>query len=155
MKIYAVVATVITVLAIALAGYFYWQGGDLRRGLSDCQSETASLADSNAQMQGDLTDLRGRIAEANQVVAVLQPAVESFIFPGDYRAQSIGSKEATEVAELINALDDKTNRINAEANWDEFKTTREFNPFFSMLRGLLGSLDNALNRAAPTRPAAE
>lgn len=144
MKIYAVVTTVIAVLAIALAGYFYWQSGDTRRELSKCQDETTDLANFNARIQYDLVDLSNRIAEAKQVVAVLQPAVESFVFPGDYKAQSIGSKEAIEVAELINALDDKTNRMNAEANWNEFKTTREFNPFFSMLRGLLGSLDNAL-----------
>lgn len=155
MKIYAVIITVIAVLGIAVAGYFYWQGGDTRRELSKCQDETADLTNSNAQMQGDLADLRSQIAEAKQVVAVLQPAVESFVFPGDYKAQAVGAKETAEVAELISVLDDKTNRINAESNWSEFTTTREFNPFFTFLRGMLGSLNNALNRTAPVRPPAK
>ena len=145
MKTYAIIVSAVAVLMIFLAGYFFWQGGEVRHRLSACKNESQDLSETNA-------NFKNQLAEAKQIVAVLKPAADAFIFPGDYRAQAIGSREATEVENLINALNDKTNRISAEQNWNEFMRTREFNPFFGMLRSLLGSLDFTLNRVPGSNP---
>lgn len=151
MKIYGVIVSIVAVAAIVLAGVFYWQGGANRHALDSCRNTAKQLTSDNERLQGDLTNAQNQIDEARQIANVLQPASESFMFPGDFKALTIGSSESTEVEQKIDQLSDKMNRMSAAQNWKDFKSTRGFNPFFGFLRSLLGSLNNVLNRQAPTK----
>jgi len=149
MKIYSLIITIIAILAVMCAGYFFFQSSAIQPTLNLCETAKENLVTENAKLQNDVTNLQTKITEASSIVAVLQPAAESFIFPGDYKALSIGTAEATEIDGLIAALTDKMTRLNAEHGWNEFKTTLEFNPFFGFLRGTLGSLETTLSRPLP------
>ena len=117
-----------------------------------CKDESSILSKEKEGLQGDLINAENQLDEARSIVAFLQPATESFIFPGDYKAQGIGGKESAQIDVLISSIEDKNTRINAEFGWSEFKNTLELGRFFGFLRGSLGSLANSLNRQAPSHP---
>jgi len=61
---------------------------------------------------------------------------------------TIGSQEAKKVEEALSQIDDGSERMMSEGHWNDFKSTRLFNPLFGLLRGLADSI----NRDAGSRP---
>ena len=139
MKIYAIIITVIAVLAVAGAGYFYWQYAGLAGAVEMCQKDKA-LA------ENELVFVNEQLAKIAKTVSAFQSVNESFIVPGDLMALTIGSKEAAEVEQKIGEMVDKQDRMSAERDWSDFKTSRRLNALFALFRNFADNLERALNQ---------
>lgn len=151
MKIYSIIITLIAVCALGLAGYFYWQGGDMRKDLGVCQDQSEGLRKDKAHFENELSRANTQLDKINHSAAALKSILNSFMFAGDVRAVTIGSKEATAVEQAIANISDNTDRMMAEADWADFKSSRYLNP----LLGLLRNLTNSIERNSGMPPAAE
>ena len=141
MKIYSIIITIIAVCSFGLAGYFYWQGGDIRKDFGICQGEKDQLAKDKNRLEGDLSAINSQLAAVRHSAAVLKLSLNSFMFAGDVRALTVGSREAAEVEQAIEGLDDNKDRMMAEKDWTDFKTSRYFNPLLGLLRNLANSIE--------------
>ena len=148
MKTYSIVITIIAVLAVGAAGYLFSQSGryaGLAGQLDACQKDKA-LAESQSSW------LSGQFEKAKQTVAVFQSANEAFMIPGDLKALTVGSKEAAEVAGLIGRMADSQDRMMAEKDWSDFKSSLRLNSLFGFFRGLANNLDRILEQPAGGQP---
>jgi hypothetical protein len=148
MKIYSIVITIIAIIALGLAGYFYWQGGEMRNNYSICRSERNAIARDKAELDRKFNLISEQLDKISHTAAALNYALNSFMFAGDIKALTIGSQEAKKVEEALGRIDDNSERMMSEGHWNDFKSTRLFNPLFGLLRGLADSI----NRDAGSRP---
>jgi len=151
MKIYSIIITIVAICALILAGYFYWQGGGLRKDFGVCQDQSEGLRKDRAHIESELSMANSQLDKVSHSAAALKTVLNSFMFAGDVRAQTIGSKEAIAVEQAITNIDESTDRMMAEKDWLDFKTSRYLNP----LLGLLRNLTNSIERSAGKPPAAE
>lgn len=155
MKIYSIIITIIAIIAFGLAGYFYWQGGEMKNNYSVCQSEKNALilerdtiAKDKAELNNKLNLINEQLDKINRTATALNYALNSFMFAGDIKALTIGSQEAKKVEEALGQIDNSSERMMSEGQWSDFKSTRLFNPLFGLLRGLADSI----NKDASSRP---
>ena len=133
---------------MGLAGYFYWQGGETRNNYSICQSERDTIAKDKAELNNKFNLINEQLEKISHTAAALDYALNSFMFAGDIKALTIGSKEAKKVEEALSQLDNSSERMMSEGYWSDFKSTRLFNPLFGLLRGLADSI----KKDASSRP---
>ncbi|NMB92293.1 MAG: hypothetical protein GYA31_01560 [Parcubacteria group bacterium] len=148
MKIYSIIITIVAVIALAFGGYLYWHEGELRNSYSACQTERDTIAKDKAETSNKLNLAYEQLDRINRTATALNYALNSFMFAGDIKAQSIGSQEAKKVEEALSQLSNRDERIMAEGHWNDFKSTRLFNPLFGLLRGLADSI----NQDVSSRP---
>ncbi len=155
MRTYSIIITAIAILALGLAGYLYWQGGEMRHNYSACQTEKNDLmakidviSKDKAESNNKLNLAYEQLDKINRTATVLNYALNSFMFAGDIKALTIGSQEAKKVEEALSHLDNGSERMMSEGNWNDFKSSRLFNPLFGFLRGLADSI----NKDASSRP---
>jgi len=141
MKIYSIIITIITIVALGLAGYFYWQGNEIKNNYSICQIEKDTIAKDKAELNKKLDFINEQLDKISRAATALNYAVNSFMFAGDIKALTIGSQEAKQVEEALSKIDNSSERMMFEENWNNFKSTRLFNPLFGLLRGLAGSIE--------------
>jgi len=158
MKIYSIIITIVAVCAFGLAGYFYWQGGDIRKDFGVCQEEKDQLAKEKDQLvkdknrlEGDLNAANSQLSAVRHSAVVLKLALNSFMFAGDVRAITVGSKEAVEVEQAIELLDGNQDRMMAEKDWTDFKTSRYLNPLLGLLRNLVNSIERSAEESSGSR----
>lgn len=144
MKIYSIVITIIAVIAIVFAGVFYSQVSKVSQLAASYQKNSELCQIERSKLENQLTQANGKLSNIQKTVSVLDAAANSFMFAGDLKAQTVGSAEAAEVEQKINNMTDKMDRMEAEKNWNDFKTTLGFNPLFGLLRGLAQNLDRNL-----------
>jgi len=141
MKVYLIIISIVAVVALGLAGYFYWQGGDMRQNLGVCQGEKETLKSDKDQLEGELSATNGQLAVVRHSATALNLALNSFMFAGDVRALTVGSKESAAVEQAIGNLDDSGDRMTIENNWTDFKNTRYLNPLLGVLRTLANGIE--------------
>lgn len=141
MKTYSIVVTVVAVLAILSTGYFYFSGnsGGLKQQLESCQKD-------KTQVESQLSQSNEQLNKISKTVAALKSINESFMIPGDSKVIGIGSKEAAEVEQTISDIADKTDRIMAESDWNNFKNSLKLNSLFRLYRDLADNLERVLEQ---------
>jgi len=137
MKTYSIIVTVIAVLALVSAGYFYWQSKPAASQLESCLKD-------KAQVESQLSDANKKLTALSNTVAVFKIVNESFIVPGDLKAQTVGSQEATEVERMILNITDKTDRMLIGGSWSDFKTSLRLSDLFHIFRTLADNLERIL-----------
>jgi len=154
-KIYSIIITIIAIIAFGLAGYFYWQGGETRNNYSVCLSEKNALiaekdtiAKDKAELNNKFNFINEQLDKISRTATALDYALNSFMFAGDIKALTIGSQEAKKVEEALSQIDNSGERMISEGHWNDFKSTRLFNPLFGLLRGLADSI----KKDASSRP---
>lgn len=146
MKIYSVIVTIVAVLAIIFAGVFYSQINKISQQAKIYQKDNELCQTDRSKLEKQLTQANGKLSNLQKTADVLTAAANSFMFAGDLKAQTVGSQEAAEVEQKINNMTDKMDRMEAEKNWNDFKTSLRFNPLFGLLRGLANNLDRNLSQ---------
>lgn len=153
MKPYPIVITIIAILAVVVAGYFYWQGGAMRNQIKMAQQEKANLEKQItekekqlAETENKLTEIKRGVKDIKETTEVLKSVLESFLVGGDTRVYNIGSQEAIEVEKEIGDITDKTDRMGAEREWGDFKTSRRVSALVALLKGPANNLERNLER---------
>lgn len=139
MKTYAIIITIIATLAVVGAGYFYSQYNKLAGTVDICQKDKM-LA------ENQLTFANEQLTKITKTVSAFKSVNESFMIPGDLKAITIGSKEAIWVEQNISNIVDSQDRMSAEKEWSNFKTTLRLNSLFSLFRNFADNLERTLNQ---------
>jgi len=146
MKIYAIVVTIIALIAVIFAGVFYSQVSKVSQQAAEYQKEKDNCQKDKSKTENQLSQANGKLANLQKIAAILDAAANSFMFAGDMKVSTLGSQETAEVEQKISELTDKGDRMETEKNWNDFKATLKFNPLFGLLRGLAQSLERNLSQ---------
>lgn len=144
MKNYSIIVTVIAVIAIGIAGYLFWAQGAMRNEIADLKMTNEGLEKDKVLLEGQRSHTNEALNKIHQSNEVFKTVVNSFMYAGDIKASTIGSKEGKAVDEAIENLQDSMNRMSAEKDWGDFKTTLGFNPLFGLLRNLANSMNQEI-----------
>lgn len=150
MKIYSTVVTIVAVLAIGAAGYFYWQYSSMSKkviSLEDKQNSTQKDLDNTKQ---ELTNTQTSFDGIKSFSAALSAVLNSFIAGGDTKVGTIGTTEGAVVRQKISEIADNTDKISAGGNWDAFSSSnklRDLQPLLLTLSfGIERHIQNATNQ---------
>lgn len=146
MKIYAIIITIVAIIAIVFTGISYSQVSKIARQADTYKKDSELCQTERSKLKNQLTQANGKLSNLQKTADVLTAAANSFMFAGDLKAQTVGSAEAAEVEQKIKNMTDKMDRMEAEKNWNDFKTSLRFNPLFGLLRGLAQNLDRNLSQ---------
>lgn len=152
MKIYSIVITVIAVCALGLAGYFYWQSGEVRNNFNVCQNERDQLQTAKAGLENSLSAAQGQLAVIRHTSTALNYVLNSFMYAGDIKAITVGTKESVNVKSAFNEIDDNMDRMSLESSWSQFEKTLLFNPLFGVIRGLSNNIERTISQPAGNLP---
>ncbi len=139
MKIYPIGMTIVAVLAITAAGYFYWRDAGVFGQMEACQKDKA-LAENQLHVANE------QLTRMTKTIAAFKAVNGSFMIPGDVKALSIGSQETADVEQKIGEMMDKQDRMGAETDWNDFKTSRRLNALFSLFRNFANNLERTLEQ---------
>lgn len=150
MKIYSIVITLLAVIGIGASGYLFWAQGEMRNEIANLTEKSDSLNKEKTEMIGKLDNINTQISKMQKTVELFNLLVNSFMYAGDLKISSIGSEEGTAVEEAIKNLENSQDRMGAENDWNDFKTTKGFNPLFGLLRNLANSLTSDIKNINPS-----
>ncbi|MBN2197693.1 hypothetical protein JW698_00625 [Candidatus Wolfebacteria bacterium] len=151
MKIYLIIITIFFILVVVFAGYSYWQYSKNIKQYQEISDQLDICLKEKSIIEAELSEVERQLNAISKTTAVLRESIESFIIPGDLKVLSIGSKESLEIEKRINEIEDKTDRILADDHWNDFKSSRLFNSFFSFLRDLINNLERISANKEPIK----
>ncbi|MFA4817519.1 MAG: hypothetical protein WC608_02195 [Parcubacteria group bacterium] len=152
MKIYSIIITIIAIIAVIFAGVFYSQVSTVSQ-QADAYKKSGELCQADkSKTESQLSQANGKLANLQKTADVLDAAANSFMFAGDMKVSTVGSREAAEVEQKISSMTDKSDRMETEKNWNDFKTTLKLNPLFGLLRGLAQSLNRNFSQQSGNQP---
>lgn len=142
MKIYSIVITVVAVILLAVAGYFYQQ-------VAVVKSELATTKSELNQSAVELTNLQNLVAteltSAKATVDILKNSLESFLVAGDVKVASISDSEAKTISDKILAFPDKLNKTSFESGWAGFLKSQTVSDYLAFSRSLAQTLQSNLD----------
>lgn len=152
MKVYSIIITLVAVLAIGAAGYFYWQYSGANKQVLAVKQEKDGVQKDLDQTKQELTNVKMSFDGIKPFSAALKSVVDSFVVAGDTKVSTIGSVEATTARQKIGDITDNTDKTSAEKNWDDFHTSLRVSDLQSLIRtlsfGIERNIQNATNHPA-------
>jgi len=156
MKLYSIFITGVAIAALATVGIFYVKSSSAVMEAKNCQKDQVVLQDKLTSVENEVSLQKqeiglktGQLERAAKTASILKIAAGSFMFPGDYKAITIGSKESASVTQAISELTESGERMMAEKGWADFTKTLKMNDFFGVLRNMLEGLDKTLQQNQP------
>ncbi|MFA5128689.1 MAG: hypothetical protein WC445_01840 [Patescibacteria group bacterium] len=147
-RIYLIIAIVVAVLAISVAGYFYWQGGVDKEKLAITRDDLARTENELQRNIEELDRLRNLIDQslekAKFSASLLKDSSETFLVAGDIKVASLGSSEVEEIEAQIKKLTDKQDKIALENLWSDFVDSRTISDYLAFSRFLTDRIKNNL-----------
>jgi len=141
-KIYSIIVTCVMVLAIAAAGYFYWQVATAKDKLSRVENDLR-------QNQEQLNQLRELInfslGKAKIAAELLKDSGDTFLVAGDLKVAAISNTEAEAINAKIVGIEDKQDKIALESAWSDFLSSRKISDYFAFSKFLAVMIKNNLD----------
>lgn len=161
-KYLIIIAVAMAVFGLGLATFFYLEFDNVSKRYDKClsenyimlseksetQSQISRLQADKNKLEGDLANANSQLERARHSVAALKVILNSFMYAGDIKALTVGSKETVSVENAIENLDDNIDRMSAEKDWNDFKKSLYFNPLFGLLRGLANGIERSLQQSS-------
>jgi len=141
-RIYSIAITVVLVLAVGAAGYFYWQSAAARDELDQVKNDLR-------QNQEQLSRLRELInislGKAKTAAELLKDSGDTFLVAGDLKVAAISNTEAEAINAKIVEIEDKQDKIALESAWSDFLSSRKISDYFAFSRFLAVMIKNNLD----------
>jgi len=152
MKAYSVIITVIAVVAIILASYFYFQIATVR---NDFQSQLTQANDQLTQSQVELQKTQDELSSLRQLVdtglnnakngvAILKDSLDSFLVAGDVKIASLGNTEVAAITTQIQSLANPQDKIAFEQSWSGFLETKLVRDYLGFAKSLVQTIEGNL-----------
>lgn len=145
---YLVIITIVAVLVIGTAGYFYWQYNTVNKKMISLQDKEDSIQKDLDSTKQELTNTKASFDEIKPLSAALKAVLGSFTTGGDAKVGAIGATEAALAKQKISEITDTTDRIGVGKSWDDFTSSAKFNDLQPVLTTLSSGIDRSIENAA-------
>jgi len=155
MKIYAVVVTIIAILAGVAAGYLFWQTTTIQAGLNQAQEQQRQANDELTQVKTELSQTKDELNNAQKLVDtgftgakensdILKNSLETFLVAGDLKIFTISETEARAITEKIQNISDKMDKVSLEKPWSDFLKSQKITDYFAFARAAASNINGKL-----------
>jgi len=120
MKIYAIIVTIVAVVALSILGYGVWAGN--------------KMAKSIKTLQGQISSLKSQAGDAEILSRVARDSASTFIQPGDWKIISFDQTKLSEIEVNIQNLADEKTKIEITNSWSKFKSSGLINDYRSFIQ---------------------
>lgn len=149
MRIYSIIITIITILALGATGYFYMQSRNANQKIGMLEQDKAAIEKDLDKTKQELTNAKTSFDDIKPFSATLKAVLNSFIAGGDTKAGTINTTQATLVQQKIGDIADNNDKTSAEKNWNDFQSSnklRDLQPLLLTLSfGIERNIQNATN----------
>jgi len=149
MKIYSVVVSLVAILAIAGAGFFYWQYTQVNEKLNSVEQERKELQGQKDKAMDQVSNLQKGMKNIKETAEAFKAVIDSFIVSGNVKVEAIGPDEATAARQQIGDITDNTDKIAAEKTWDDFRDLKQVADLKALLENLANNLMRNIANATP------
>lgn len=146
MKIYAIIITIVAVVALVFSGITYTRISKVSQQATNCKKDSELCQSEKKITEGKILESNNRLISAQKNASVLSVVSSSFMIPGDLKALTVGSQEAVEVEQKIAEITDKMERMGIEKDWNDFKSTLQLNQVFGLMRNLAQNMEKSLSQ---------
>lgn len=155
-KIYSTIVTVVLVLVILAAGYFYWQAAVAKTGESDALTKLNQAKDELLQTQNQLRDNQEQLTSLRNLVdtglekaklgaELFKDSGEALLVAGDLKVAAFGASEAQAISAKISEITDSQDRVALEDTWSKFLASKKISDYFAFSRFLANMIQGNLN----------
>ncbi|MFA6255104.1 MAG: Tar ligand binding domain-containing protein [Patescibacteria group bacterium] len=155
MKIYAVVITIIAVLALILAGYLFWQMTAIQTNLNQAQEQQRQANDELTQVKTELSQTKDELNKVRELIDtglttakensdILKNSLETFLVAGDLKIFTISETEAQAITDKIQSLSDKMDKVGLEKAWSDFLKSQKITDYFAFARAAASNINGKL-----------
>lgn len=131
MKTYTIIATIVAIIALGLAGFFAWRYQSRVMGLT---GERDDLQNELANTKSALADTEKKLEATRVLVTALDASVSSFVPDGATKVGTFDAGKVTLARQKMGDVVDVKDKEMLLTEWDRFHGSSRLNDFQSVLR---------------------
>jgi len=143
MKIYAIIVTIIAVLALSLLGYGYYTGLKIKKTIADYENKIQTMHDEEEAMQ---QEEQKKLDEISSLAGILRESSSSFMHPGNFKASSFNPSIVERLKDEIENITDTTLKKEIKDKWDAFQQSQNLNDY----RDFIGTVADIIRNSSTT-----
>jgi len=148
MKIYAIIATIVAVIALGLAGFYVYRYQTKVPSLE--KEKSAVEADMNSA-KSELSGMKTAVENIRTMTIALDASVNSFQPTGDTTIGTFYPTKATTARQKIGDVTDEKDRDMLLINWDQLHNSSRLNDFQALMQKFAENFTRSLNNIKPQR----
>jgi|GEM_PF-3133230 len=145
MKIYAIIVTIIAVLALSLLGYGYYTGLKIKKTIADYENKIQTMHDEEEAMQ---REKQKKLDEISSLAGILRESSSSFMHPGNFKASSFNPSIVERLKDEIENITDTTLKKEIKDKWDAFQQSQNLNDY----RDFIGTVADIIRSSSTLEP---
>lgn len=139
MKIYAVVVTLVAVLALSVVGYGVWAGNKLQTSLNKLES---NLHQTQNELSGLKITNQKLGLEIQTLNKILRASSNSLVHPGDLKISSFNAGSVDEINSNIEKIADQHVRAKVKSDWENFVNSKTLNDYRQFIQSVSDAISN-------------
>ena len=133
MKIYAVIVTIVALLALGVVGFGVWQGTKIKAAYTK-QSNELRLKQDELKAFKDQTQKQA--ADIETINRILRASSNSLVHPGDLKVTSFNSQSVIEISTNIEKIAEPAVQEKVKADWNTFSNSKTINDYRQFIQSL-------------------
>jgi hypothetical protein len=139
LKIYSIIVTIITVLALAILGYGYYTGLKIKKTLTECETQNSAY---QSEIQKMRNDEQKKAEEILGLAEILRESSSSFMHAGNIKASSFNTASLDKIDQEIKNLKNTHTQDAVKKKWETFLQTSFLNDYRDFLATLADEIKN-------------
>lgn len=141
MKVYAIIVTIVAVLALGTVGFEFWQGAKVKKAFTQKSDE---LSSTQAKLEGIEEQYKRPAENINNFSQILGKSSSSFIQPGVMKIDSFNQQAVDEINKQMATIQDASVQDEMKSNWDKFVASKTINDY----RTFITTISNVILRSS-------
>jgi hypothetical protein len=139
LKIYSIIVTIITVLALGILGYGYYTGLKIKKTLTECETQNSAY---QSEIQKMRNDEQKKAEEILGLAEILRESSSSFMHAGNIKASSFNTASLDKIDQEIKNLKNTHTQDAVKKKWETFLQTSFLNDYRDFLATLADEIRN-------------
>ena len=133
MKIYAVIVTIVAVLALGVVGFGVWQGIHIKAAYNKQSDELRLKRDELKSLRDQTQKQASDIETLNRI---LRASSNSLVHPGDLKVTSFNAPSVTEIDTNIEKITDQNMQEKVKSDWNTFSNSKTINDYRQFIQSV-------------------
>ena len=133
MKIYAVVVTIVAVLALGVVGFGVWQGTRLQASYNKASNE---LKLKQGELKTFKDQTQKQASDIETLNKILRDSSNSLVHPGDLKVTSFNAQSVSEINTNIEKIADQNLQEKVKTDWNTFLNSKTINDYRQFIQSV-------------------
>lgn len=149
MKIYAIIITVIAILALGIIGYGFWAGQKISVKIVSLERQSKIAMDDLQKVQQEYSNSTQEIKNLSQL---LRETSSSFIQPGVSSIDSFNAVSMQKIDSQIGQIKNDYTKKDIQEKWSIFQDSKLINDYRGVIASIADNISNLSVEPAQAQP---